>query len=347
MRIENLLPSLIRNKSNQSQKEEKTEIVAKEVFASLPTIGFEPITIGVVCAAGGAAVMWAAGKLFTAVTTELTDKASIAIAQYFFPDKAKLFTNNYFLKAYYNGELSGNSIVSQPEPIFKSEIAEVINKLRNSSKNAKKHGTQLQSAILSGDVGTGKTTTLEGIARGSDCNYFIFNGDQFINFLQNADISKFFTDFRSNKLPTIFVIDQADPLFETDDDNVKRAIQQFVALVNNNDPKLMFLFATEVPFNKMNNRAFLGRMDYKINIEKPGPEELKKIISQHAKSIFTGTFANSFTEDVCGRLAQGVFKGQSGRMVKKALVHIGPFTSQMSEKELNSRIAEYIKTHGD
>jgi len=348
MRIENFSTQTpFRCSPISSEKDEKTKVVAREVLASLPTIGIEPITIGLIGAAAGAAATWIGGKLLNETVNQLTDKASTAIAQYFFPDKKDLFKDNYFLKAYYDGEFSGSRIDSQPDPIFKSEIAQVINKLRNSPKNAKKHGTLLQAAILSGDVGTGKTTTLEGIARDSGCNYFIFNGSQFINFLQNANISKFFSDFRSNKLPTVFVIDQANLLFDSDDENVKIAIQQFIALVNNNDPKLMFLFATEVPLNTINNRAFLNRMDYKINIEMPGPEELKKIISQHAKNIFKAPFRESFTEDVCKHLAEGVFKGRSGRMVKKALLHIGPFTSHMSEKDLNTCIGEYLKNHGD
>jgi hypothetical protein len=341
MRIENFLPEFIRHKTDDSLKDKKVQAKAREVLASIPTAGIEPISLGVICAIAGGAITYLGTKLLGKTADEVCDRAGKDLADYLYPsNEANPFSMKACLDSYRFGtvpDIRKNYL--RPMPIFNDTVSQTIEVIRSSLKNQ----ALLPFAIISGPLGTGKSTTLEAIARGGDWNYFIFTGEQFRNLLQNEDASnRFFIDIRKEKHPTVFVIDEADFLFKSDDDNTKFALQQFRALTSNKDRKVMFLFAVNNPLEEIQDRAFLNRMNYKITVEMPGYEELKKIVSQQASYLFNSPFLDSFTPDVCEHLARSVFKGKNGRDVQNALMSLDPTSRFMSKIQLQNQIERYF-----
>lgn len=349
MRVNHCSPQLTSREPSVLQKDEKTKIVAKDVLASLPTIGLEPISIGVVCTACGVALGWIATKFIGGTGERVIDRASQDLADYLYPLKE---TNPFNLKAcvesYHHGTKPDIRVDKlRPNPIYQTKIAEAIEHLRNAPKNALVSGSKLPYAIISGPFGTGKTTSLEGIARAGDWNYFLFTGEQFSKLLQNEDASnRFFQDVRKEKLPTVFVIDEANSLFKSSEENDK-ALQRFRALTSNKDHKLMFLFATSTPLKEIeiSDPAFINRMNFQITVGMPSREELKEIIFQQANRLFTTAFKSSFTLEACDYLANTVFKGKNGRDVESALMALNPNSPPLSKNQLHEHIQRYFNEH--
>lgn len=349
MRIENhFRPPQSEKVGIEQAQNAKVRIVAKDVFASFPTIGMDPFTLGGLCALGGAAIMWIGGKIVGTAVDVAGTAVGTDIANYLYPTSE---TNPFNMKecreSYrYGSRPDVRAGKLRPNPIFKSSIAGVFDSFRSALENAVNHQGILPSAIISGPYGTGKTTACEGIARGGNWNYFLLTGEQFSKLLQNEEVSnRFFRDIRKEKCPTVFVIDEADSLFKTEDETSEKVFEQFRSQTSSRDQKLMFLFVTKIDLKMISDQAFLSRMNYQINIEMPGQEELEKIIHQQANFLFKAPFSWSFTEDACRHLAMTVFKGRNGRDVQSALMSLNPNHLSMDKNQLYKHIKVYFDEH--
>lgn len=107
----------------------------------------------------------------------------------------------------------------------------------------------------------------------------------------------------------------------------------------------MFLFAVNNPLEEISDRAFLNRMNYNINLEMPGYEELKKIVFQQISHLFNSPLLDSFTSDVCEHLTRTVFKEKNGRDVQNALMSLDTTSRLISKMQLQNQIERYFNAN--
>ncbi len=228
------------------------------------------------------------------------------------------------------------------DAIFEPETSETLKNITKTAQNISKHNGFLQNVLLYGPGGTGKTMISKLIADRSGFNYVMMSGGDLAQYIQRGEhvteLNKLFANIRNSSLPTVLFIDEAESLCRDRGKLIRQeAIELLNAFLNHTgepEKKLMLILATNRPEDI--DPAVLSRMDYKLPIRPPGPEERKKILTQYVPQFFSKQEINTFfrSEDI-EELARRT-EGMTGRALFKLLNAIAG-TKQASDDNQLSR----------
>lgn len=209
--------------------------------------------------------------------------------------------------------------VPDARAIFHTELQKKIDQITTSTYNLQKNGGFFQNVLLYGPGGTGKTMIAKLIARNSNMNYVMMSGGDLAQYIKNGEhvteLNRLFDSIKSSHSPTILFIDEFESL-AGDRKRMKKAelfelLNAFLSHTGEASNKFMIIAATNMP--NLIDPAVLSRMDHKLLIEPPKPEQRLAILSQYVDRFFTraekqlyfpaSTLAkiNSQTEGLTGR----------------------------------------------